>query len=61
MFSGTYLFANIPVRIFSIYEEVQLMCADYRTEQEPEVEVSTTDEELEEEDKLSDEQRVLEG
>lgn len=61
MFSGTYLFANIPVRIFSIYEEVQSMCADYRTEQQPEVEVSTTDEELDEEDRLSDEQRVLEG
>ena len=61
MFSGTYLFANIPVRIFSIYEEVQLMCADYRTELEPEVEVTTSDEELDEEDKLSDEQRVLEG
>ncbi len=61
MFTGTYLFANIPVRISSIYEEVQLMCADYRIELEPEVEVATTLEEIAEEDKLSDEQRKLEG
>ena len=61
MFSGTYLFADIPVRIFSLYEEVQSMCADYRTEQEAEVVVTTTEEEIAEEDRLSDEQRELEG
>ncbi len=61
MYSGNYVFANIPVRICSIYEEVQLMCAGYRTELEPVVEVSTADAELEEEGRLSDEQRVLEG
>ncbi|MBO4753900.1 MAG: hypothetical protein J5543_04850 [Bacteroidales bacterium] len=59
--SGTYLFAEIPVRIFSLYDEVQVMCADYRTEQEPEVIVTTTLEEIAEEDRLSDEQRELEG
>ena len=61
MYSGTYLFAEIPVRISSLYEEVQMMCADYRTELEPEVVVTTTVEEIEEEDKMSDEQRQLEG
>ena len=61
MYSGNYVFANIPVRICSIYEEVHTMCVGYRTELEPEVEVSTADAELEEEGRLSDEQRVLEG
>ncbi len=61
MFTGTYLLANIPVRIDSLFEEVQEMCADYQTEQAPEVFVTTTPEEIETESQLSDEQRKLEG
>jgi len=61
MFSGTFLLADIPVRIDSQYEEVQEMCADYRTDRVAEVTVSTTPEEIAEESRLSDEQRKLEG
>lgn len=61
MYTGTYLLANIPVRIDSQYEEVQEMCDRYRTELAPEVFVSTTLEEIEEESRISDEQRKLEG
>ncbi len=61
MFTGNFLLADIPVSISSQYEEVQLMCADYQTDQAPEVFVSTTPEEIEEESILSDEQRELEG
>ncbi len=61
MFTGNFLFADIPVSITSQYEEIQQMCADYLTDRAPEVFVSTTPEELEEESRISDEQRELEG
>lgn len=61
MFSGTYLLADVAIRIDSQYEEVQQMCADYRTDRSPVVAVSTTMEEIAEESVTSDHQRELEG
>lgn len=61
MFSGTYLLADVPIQIDSLYEEVQLMCADYRTALAPVVKVSTTPDEVEAEAEISDQQRKLEG
>lgn len=61
MFSGTYLLADVPIQINSLYEEVQLMCADYRTTLAPVVKVNTTHEEIAQESEISDQQRTLEG
>ena len=61
MFSGTYLLADVPIHITSQYDEVQRMLTDYRTDLEPQFSVSTTPSEIEEEGRLSDEQRRLEG
>lgn len=61
MFSGTYLLADVPIQIDSLYEEVQLMCADYRTTLAPVVKVNTTHEEIAQESEISDQQRTLEG
>lgn len=60
-YSGTYLLAGVPIQIDSLYDEVQLMCADYRTTLDPVVHVSTSQEEIEEECRTSDSQRELEG
>lgn len=61
MFSGTYLLADVPIQIDSLYEEVQLMCVDYRTSQTPVIKVCTSPEEIAEESATSDQQRQLEG
>jgi len=60
-YTGTYLMADVPVCIDSIHDEVQLMCADYRTSLDPVVCISTTQEEIDEECLMSDRQRQLEG
>lgn len=61
MFTGTYLLAEVAIRIDSLYEEVQQMCEPYRTELPPVVHVSTTPGEIAEEGRLSDRQREAEG
>lgn len=61
MASGTYLLGGVAIRIESIYDEVQLMCTDYRTNAAPEMTVSTTLADIEEEGLLSDQERKLEG
>lgn len=61
MACGNYLLGGIAVRIESLYDEVQTMCSDYRTDAEPELTVVTTIEEIEEEGRMSDEERQLEG
>ena len=42
MFCGKYKFAGIPVEIVSQYSPVHEMCADYKTEEEPEFTISIT-------------------
>ena len=61
MQSGTYLLGGVAIRIESIYDEVQQMCKDYRTDAAPELTVVTTLADIKEEGRLSDEERVLEG
>ena len=61
MFTGTYLLAGVPLRICSQYEEVQHLCSDYCTDLAPELVIETLDGEIEEEGRLSDQQRELEG
>ena len=61
MQTGTYLLADVSVEISSIYDEVHLMCADYRTDRPAELHIATTAEEIEEESRMSDEQRAAEG
>lgn len=57
----TYLLADIPVEIHSLYDEVHQMCADYLTDQPAQIVVTTTPEEIEEEGRMSDLQRQAEG
>lgn len=59
--TGTYLLADIPVQITSLYPEVHQMCADYHTDLSAEILVSTSLEEIEEEGRMSDKQRQQEG
>lgn len=61
MKSGTYLLGGVAIRIESIFDEVQQMCKDYRTNAAPEVTVSTTFADIEEEGRLSDQERKMEG
>lgn len=61
MTAGTYLLGGVPIRIESIYDKVQQMCSDYRTDQEPAFSVSTTMAEIEEEGRMSDEECEREG
>ena len=61
MYSSTYLLADVPIRIDSLYDEVQRMCADYRTDLAPQVHVATTADDIAAEGRMSDEERVLEG
>lgn len=61
MITGTYLLADVPIRIESLYDQVQLMCADYRTDLEPAFTVRTTPEEIAEERRMSEEERIAEG
>lgn len=61
MMTGTYRLADVAVGIESIYDEVHLMCADYRTDEAPEFVVRTTAEDIAEEGRMSDEEREAEG
>lgn len=61
MYSGVYKLADVAIRIDSNYEEVQQMCADYRTDSEAEISVAISLEEIEQEGVYSDHQRELEG
>lgn len=61
MFVSTYLLADIPICIHSQYEEVQQMCAPYKTSLPAQITVETTMEEIAEESELSDRQRKQEG
>lgn len=61
MLTGTYLLADVPVEITSIYDEVQQMCADYLTDRSAELHIATTAEEIEAEGRMSDAQRAAEG
>lgn len=60
-YTGTYLLADVPIRIVSIYPEVQQMCAEYSTSIDPVVTVTTTLDEIVQERVMSDHQRQLEG
>lgn len=42
MFSGKYSFAGKTIEVNSIHERVQKLCADYKSEDEPEFSVSVT-------------------
>lgn len=61
MKSGVYLLGGVAIRIESIFDEVQHMCIDYGTNTAPEVTVSITLADIEEEGRLSDQERMLEG
>ncbi len=61
MRTGTYLLADVPVEITSLHDEVHLMCADYRTDRSAELTIVTTQDDIEEECRQSDEQRQAEG
>lgn len=59
--SGTYLLADIPVHIQSLYDEVHTLCAPYRTGKEPLFTIRTTAEDIENEGVRSDNNRKHEG
>lgn len=62
MHKGTYRIADTVVEICSIYTEVHDMCADYAVEcADIEVSITTTQEDIEWEDKKSDSSRAYEG
>lgn len=61
MYSGTYCLAGVPIHICSLYDEVQLMLADYVTPLSPQFEVVTTEEDLETERVMSDKQMEADG
>lgn len=61
MFKGTYKLADSIVEICSIYEEVQIMCAPYSTDEAPQFTVSITEEMIEFEGKESDDYRLSNG
>lgn len=61
MMRGTYLLGGVAIGIESQFDEVQRLCADYRTELAPEFTVSTTMQDIEAEGRMSDEERAQEG
>ncbi len=61
MASGTYRLGGVAIRIESIFNDVQLMCKDYLTDATPDLTVTTTLADIEEEGRESDEERRLEG
>lgn len=61
MSRGTYLLAGVAVSIESVYDEVHRMCASYATTSDPVIHVATTMADVEEEGRLSDEERAAEG
>lgn len=60
-FTGTYLLANVAVEITSLYDEVQQLCASYKTDCEAELHIVTTKEQITAEGVESDENRKKEG
>lgn len=60
-FSATYMLADVPVRITSLYDEVQEMCAPYRTEEHAQLHITTTEEQIIAESEESDRSREREG
>lgn len=63
MITGKYLIAEHVIEITSIYNEVHEMCAPYKADEtaQPEIFVSTTAQEIEEESATSDRTRESEG
>ena len=61
METGIYKFADHPVKICSVYPEVQALCADYRYDGEPEFTICTTQEDIQKEAYFSAEENKLEG
>lgn len=59
--TGTYLLAGVAIRIESLYDEVQLMCSDYRTDLTPEIFIATTPQDIEHERLESREQQLADG
>ena len=58
---GTYKLADVPLQITSLYDEVQTMCDSYRTDEEPQLFISTTQADILSESQQSDEERRQEG
>lgn len=56
MFQASYMFAETPVSICSVYEDVHAMCADYRTENKPVINITTSKEEILKEKKRNGEE-----
>ena len=63
MFEGKYILADMCIGIRSLYDEVHRMCEEYRCADEREAEfwVETTEEDLEEERKQSEQTRIEEN
>lgn len=58
---GTYKLADVAVQITSLYDEVQTMCDSYRTDEEPQLFITTTEADIRFEAQKSDEERREEG
>lgn len=58
---GTYKLADVAVQITSVYDEVQTMCDSYRTDEEPQLFITTTETDIRFESQKSDEERREEG
>ena len=61
MYEGVYKLADVPVQITSLYDEVQVMCAPYCTDEAPQLRIATTAADVEAEGRKSDEERRQEG
>lgn len=61
MLSGIYNIADVVVQITSLYDEVQNLCADYRSDEKPLLHISTSQEDIEAEGVKSDQEREREG
>ena len=61
MYEGVYKLADVPVQITSLYDEVQVMCAPYCTDEAPQLHIATTAADIEAEGRKSDEERRQEG
>lgn len=60
-YSGTYLLADVPIRMVTVYDEVHQMCEGYRTSLDPVLTVTTTLEEIAQERTASIRQRQQEN
>lgn len=61
MFQGTYCIASHTFSICSLYEDVQMLCSDYRSADTPEFTITITEEDIHRESVQSDETRRNEG